>query len=691
MEDTVIPGKHTPRHRIARLALTLLIALSVAPLAAGLRAPAAVGAATVIDVYPIPTAGGSPYSIAAGSDGALWFTEFNGNKIGRITTEGVITNEYPVPTAGSVPYGITTGPDGNVWFVQQLGNKVGRVTPSGAITEFPIPTFDSAPLGITSGPDGALWFTEGRNTSNKIGRMTTAGVVTGEYPLPTAGAQPANITAGPDGNLWFTEQVASKIGRITPGGTITEFPTPTPNAIPTGIAAGPDGNLWFTLPGVNKIGRITPAGVITEFAIPTAGSTPIGISAGPDGALWFTERESGKIGRITTTGVVTEHTIPGAGRKPVHITHGPDGNLWFTLQDGGGNAIGRVRPNAPTPATITTQPVTGGTYSILTPAPYTVGQTITAVASPNPGFIFAGWVGAGLISDKGVGVISDNGLGLRPPGASLLSAVVAPATIAGDGLVTDASGLLPSRAAAPVVTAAATPTLYPLGPWNPTLNATITDADAKLRPLFLERPSFSDVPAGYRAEETIEQLAARGIIRGYQADVCAERGLTAPCFGPEDRVLRAQMAALIARAMFWDAENWDDVNFPDQGTVDADLWRNVRTLAHYKVALGYDDGTYNPTGDVLYVQTVLFISRAMVARGYWTLQPDSPDLYTNIPGETARQKKDRQDIATYVHYAGALPDIPAGPGQPFTNFDQPATREWFTRALYQAVDSYFGR
>jgi streptogramin lyase len=45
----------------------------------------------------VPTAGSSPTSITVGPDGALWFTEQTGNKIGRITTAGVIT-EYPIPT-----------------------------------------------------------------------------------------------------------------------------------------------------------------------------------------------------------------------------------------------------------------------------------------------------------------------------------------------------------------------------------------------------------------------------------------------------------------------------------------------------------------------------------------------------------------------------------------------------------------
>ena len=39
------------------------------------------------------------------------------NKLGRITTAGVIT-EYSVPTGGSQPLGVALGPDGNIWFTE---------------------------------------------------------------------------------------------------------------------------------------------------------------------------------------------------------------------------------------------------------------------------------------------------------------------------------------------------------------------------------------------------------------------------------------------------------------------------------------------------------------------------------------------------------------------------------------------
>ena len=89
----------------------------------------------------------------------------------------------------------------------------------------------------------------------KIGRITTAGVVTNEFAVPTANGQPFGIAAGPDGALWFTEQRGNKIGRITTAGSFSEFATPNINSSPNGIAAGPDGALWFTEQGGNKIGR----------------------------------------------------------------------------------------------------------------------------------------------------------------------------------------------------------------------------------------------------------------------------------------------------------------------------------------------------------------------------------------------------------------------------------------------------
>lgn len=201
------------------------------------------------------------------------------------TPSGASIRQFEVPTPNSYPESVTVGPDGHIWFTEKQGNKVGRLSPEGQISEFPIPTADSRPQGIAVGPDGNLWFAQARG--NKIGRVTPAGEMT-EFPVATPESNPFGITVGPDGALWFTMSGANRIGRITASGEMREF-TLAKTQTPYGIAAGPDGNLWFTGFNSNTIGRITPQGEVTEFAIPTPDTAPLSIALGSDHALWFTQ------------------------------------------------------------------------------------------------------------------------------------------------------------------------------------------------------------------------------------------------------------------------------------------------------------------------------------------------------------------------------------------------------------------
>jgi virginiamycin B lyase len=293
--------------------------------------------------YPVPYTGAQPASIAAGSDGALWFTEVpltTGSEggIGRMTPAGVFS-EYRLPYPETRTGNIVSGPDGALWFTEYTANQVGRITTAGRVTAYAVPTANSGPSGITVGPDGALWFTEAN--ANQIGRITTAGHVT-EYPVPTAGSGPSGITAGPDSALWFTEYDADQIARITIAGHVTEYPVPTAGSQPNEIALGPDNAMWFTEVNANQIGRITRAGAVTEYPVPTPDSVLADITAGPDGALWFTELNAAQIGRITTEGVITSYPVPAPIISfPGGIATGPDGSLWLT-EEGIASAIGQV-------------------------------------------------------------------------------------------------------------------------------------------------------------------------------------------------------------------------------------------------------------------------------------------------------------------------------------------------------------
>lgn len=297
----------------------------------------------VTNEFPAATANSKPGSIVTGRDGFMYFTEQNAGNIGQITAGGVLV-ELSISakggTAGNNGIGITSGPDFNIWFTEQ-GAAPGvaqMVLGSHTVTEYPIP--GSSPTFITSGPlQNTLVFSD--PGQNKIGQITTAGVVT-EWSIPTASANPVGLAVGPDQKVYFAENSASKIGILNPStGTFTEVPTLTANAGPTMIVLGNDGALWFTENNVAKLGRLTTSGVMTEYSLAPATSAT-GLVWGVDNNIYFADAAQNKIGQFVptaTSNAVTEFTIPTASALPGQLVLGPDFLVYFTEVQG--NKIGQ--------------------------------------------------------------------------------------------------------------------------------------------------------------------------------------------------------------------------------------------------------------------------------------------------------------------------------------------------------------
>ncbi|MFN8515064.1 MAG: S-layer homology domain-containing protein [Chloroflexia bacterium] len=191
---------------------------------------------------------------------------------------------------------------------------------------------------------------------------------------------------------------------------------------------------------------------------------------------------------------------------------------------------------------------------------------------------------------------------------------------------------------------------------------------------------FTDVPSNNPAYNAVEQLRARGLVSGYAAPGCAANGVSDPCYGPDDTSLRAQMAAMLVRAMGWSEEQAENP-FTDGGDLAPALWNAVAILAAHEVAAGYGDGRFGPNDDVTGAQLVSFVTRAMIEKGYW--QPAAADdttIYPNVPASTGH----RIDLVTYVQHVGALPDHPANAD--WASWNDPATRAWFARTLWQALE-----
>ena len=185
---------------------------------------------------------------------------------------------------------------------------------------------------------------------------------------------------------------------------------------------------------------------------------------------------------------------------------------------------------------------------------------------------------------------------------------------------------------------------------------------------------------------------------------------TPPLFCPNDPTLRDQMAALIVRAIPAWAGETGLPNFTDN-TADTELMTRVGTLQRHGVVRGYQDEVctgqgktppcYGPLDTVKYGQVLLFIARAMVAKGYWTLPARRPH-HLPRPERRGRGRPDHRP-------ADARPpggrDLRPLRGQPARRGRRPralparrawrrggwgddSTRAWFARAFWPAIQGH---
>ena len=547
--------------------------------------------AQLITEFTAPVANSEPSALTLGPDGNMWV--FAAHEMLRITPDGVIM-EFPLGVNRSVNF-VTTGPDGNLWFTDEATDKIGRLTTAGVVTEFPVLSTNPGLVGIVTGSDGALWFVEGN--ANKIGRVTTAGVVT-EIPVPTAGV-PLQIAAGPDGNLWFTEFTAGQIGRITTAGVITEFPVPTANSQPQGIAAGPDGNLWFTETDASKIGRVTPDGTFTEFAMRTPTDNAIGIAAGPDGALWFTQDGANRVGRITTDGKVTDLPVATPDAGVDIVAGGPNGTIWFSQVFA--NKVGRIS------TALTALPMDVDKH-----APAGSSSNVNGVLEPGETVeLSPSW------TNTLVGPQTFTGA------ASALTGPAGPTYVIGDATAdygTVAAGTTADCHDATgdcyLITISGT---RPVAHWDAQVTETIGDGYFT-RTVHVGN-SFADVPTSNPFYAYIENLFHSG----------ATGGCGAGLYCPSSTVTRAQMAVFLLKGKFGSAH----IPPPASGTVFLDVhigdfaadW--IEELAGLGITGGCGGGDYCPGNPVTRAQMAVFLLKAEHGAAY--VPPACTGVFPDVP------------------------------------------------------------
>ncbi|MFO1459543.1 MAG: hypothetical protein U1G08_09035 [Verrucomicrobiota bacterium] len=275
----------------------------------------------------------NPFGVLRGPDGAIWFAEFEGQRICRIASDGTL--EVRAGT-GKTGYSGDGGPATSATFHQPHEIR-----------------FDAdRNLFISDMGNHAI-----RRLDEKTGVITTvAGTGTPGYSGdggPASRAQlnnPISIQLGPDGDLFICDignHVLRRVNHRT--GTISTFagtgrPGSTPDGAPLAGTPlnGPRsidfdsmGNLWLVTREGNQVfrfdltdGRIhhvagTGAKGFTGNGGPAREATlsgPKGISVAPNGEVYLADTESHSIRKIDTkSGILT--VVAGTGTKG----DGPDG------------------------------------------------------------------------------------------------------------------------------------------------------------------------------------------------------------------------------------------------------------------------------------------------------------------------------------------------------------------------------
>ena len=261
--------------------------------------------------YSLPTATG-PYAIASGPSGStvLYVTAVTSNQILVIKTDGSVQATNTIPTAASSPKGITYA-NGAAWFTENLGNKLGRVVTASAtsttytLSEIALPSsnnYDSsrAPLGIATGPADTVWYVGAGNTStggssgSRIGQMSKDGAIVGEYLLTPAGA--ISVTQGPDGNMWVTFGSSNKVGKVITGQVpvMTTAPAITPaTGVQSGTALTVDNGAWSPTP--------TSYSYAWQLCIDSGATSCTGISGATSNTYTPVTTDAGKYVRAAVT------------------------------------------------------------------------------------------------------------------------------------------------------------------------------------------------------------------------------------------------------------------------------------------------------------------------------------------------------------------------------------------------------
>jgi sugar lactone lactonase YvrE len=284
-----------------------------------------------------------PEALAFDPDGNLYVSEFSGNRVDRITSDGTLTVVAGTGSPGmsgdggpavkaqlNAPTGLVVEAGGRLLIADHHNNRIRVVDRAGVINTVrgSVTAGLRDPIGIAL-DKGILYVADELNARVlRIKRSGTATIVAGGgKDTPGDGGlatnalllHPSYVLLDQNGDLIFTDFMDNRIRRVNRNGVITTIGGNARLNFPTGLALDAAGNLFVSDTGNNRVRRIGLDGVITTVAGNSANgfggdggpatkaelTSPAGLAFDDAGNLYIADQGNNRVRRVDTNGMIT--------------------------------------------------------------------------------------------------------------------------------------------------------------------------------------------------------------------------------------------------------------------------------------------------------------------------------------------------------------------------------------------------
>ena len=283
--------------------------------------------------YDLPREEIAPHDAIVGKDGAVWFSSFGEQKLGRLDPKTGNVTEFPYdmhrPDGPTGSLGLRSDAAGNLWLGNMYQATIVKFDPSTEKFAFwtlpPEANIPAAQINMVSPQhsdvDGKVW-----TQNNGFAGVHRLDIATGKIETwePFKGApkgQSHNIyDVVPDShnNAFFTDFRQGQIGRIdAKTGEVALFQTPTPRSSPRRGNMDPQDRLWFGEYRADRIGMLdTRTYAFKEWKLRTRWSAPYDVVLDRNENAWTGSMVTDLVTRLDTrTGEMVDYLMP----RPTNI------------------------------------------------------------------------------------------------------------------------------------------------------------------------------------------------------------------------------------------------------------------------------------------------------------------------------------------------------------------------------------